>query len=89
MDHDDLFEQAVSSARSAGWSTPASCRSGWASPAPLHALHSPDIDAAIKTITENGGQILHGPDEIPGGDFIVKGFDPQGALFALVGSRRT
>ena len=24
----------------------------------------------------------------PGGDFIVKGFDPQGALFALVGSRR-
>jgi len=48
-----------------------------------------DIDAAINAIIDNGGQILHGPDEIPGGDFIVKGFDPQGALFALVGSRRT
>lgn len=47
-----------------------------------------DIDLAIDAITHNGGQILHGPDEIPGGDFILKGFDPQGALFALVGSRK-
>ena len=47
-----------------------------------------DIDVAIKAITDNGGQILHGPDEIPGGDFIVKGFDPQGTVFALVGARR-
>lgn len=47
-----------------------------------------DIDIACKAITGNSGQILHGPDEIPGGDFIVKGFDPQGALFALVGARK-
>jgi len=46
-----------------------------------------NIDAAIKAITDNGGQVLHGPDEIPGGDFIVKGVDPQGTVFALVGSR--
>ena len=45
------------------------------------------IDVAYNAITEHGGQILHGPDEIPGGDFIVKGIDPQGALFALVGAR--
>ena len=46
-----------------------------------------DIDLASRAITDNGGQILHGPDEIPGGDFTVKGIDPQGALFALVGAR--
>lgn len=46
-----------------------------------------DIDNAVTAIADNGGTILHGPDEIPGGDFIVKGFDPQGALFALVGAR--
>jgi len=47
-----------------------------------------DIDIALKAITDHGGQVLHGPDEIPGGDFIIKGFDPQGALFALVGARK-
>mgnify|MGYP003108907954 FL=1 len=46
-----------------------------------------DIDAAVETINNHGGQVLHGPDEIPGGDFIVKGLDPQGAIFALVGGR--
>ncbi|WP_347331720.1 VOC family protein [Marinimicrobium locisalis] len=46
-----------------------------------------DIDIACEAIVDNGGQILHGPDEIPGGDFVVKGIDPQGALFALVGPR--
>lgn len=47
-----------------------------------------DIDTACKAVTDNGGQLLHGPDEIPGGDFTLKGFDPQGALFALVGTRK-
>lgn len=47
-----------------------------------------DIDIALHAITDNGGQVLHGPDEIPGGEFIVKGFDPQGAIFALVGTRK-
>ena len=47
-----------------------------------------DIDLAVTTITERGGQILHGPDEIPGGEFSLNAVDPQGALFALVGSRK-
>ncbi|MCB1671602.1 MAG: VOC family protein [Gammaproteobacteria bacterium] len=46
-----------------------------------------DIDTAFQAISEHGGQVLHGPDEIPGGDFIVKGLDPQGALFSLIGTR--
>ncbi len=47
----------------------------------------PDIDKAAATIAELGGQVLHGPQEIPGGDFSMNAMDPQGAMFALVGKR--
>ncbi len=42
-----------------------------------------DIDAAVARITATGGQILNGPMEVPGGDRIVNGMDPQGAAFSL------
>ena len=35
----------------------------------------------------NGGQILNGPMEVPGGDWIAQGIDPQGALFAVHSSK--
>jgi predicted enzyme related to lactoylglutathione lyase len=28
-----------------------------------------------------------GPMEVPGGDWIVQGLDPQGAMFAVVGKK--
>jgi predicted enzyme related to lactoylglutathione lyase len=43
----------------------------------------PDINDATERIKGNGGQILNGPMEVPGGDWIVNGMDPQGATFAL------
>lgn len=43
------------------------------------------IKAAIAHVWEDGGTILHGPSEVPGGAQIVQAKDPQGALFALVG----
>jgi predicted enzyme related to lactoylglutathione lyase len=43
----------------------------------------PDINAAVERIKANGGTILNGPMEVPGGDWIVNGKDPQGASFAL------
>lgn len=46
-----------------------------------------DIDEAVTTITQKGGQILQEPIEIPGGDFSIVGMDPQGAVFGLVGAR--
>ena len=46
-----------------------------------------DIDAAFKRITDNGGKVMHGPTEVPGGAFIVQATDPQGAVFAVVGMR--
>ena len=43
----------------------------------------PDIDSAVERITANGGRILNGPMEVPGGDRIVNAMDPQGAAFSL------
>jgi predicted enzyme related to lactoylglutathione lyase len=48
----------------------------------------PDITAAIDCISANGGRILNGPMEVPGGDRVVNAMDPQGAAFSLH-ARRT
>ena len=47
-----------------------------------------DIDRAIAAINDGGGQVLNGPNEIPGGEFALNGMDPQGAAFGLVGPRK-
>jgi uncharacterized protein len=43
----------------------------------------PDINRAVERIKANGGKILNGPMEVPGGDWVVNAMDPQGAAFAL------
>jgi predicted enzyme related to lactoylglutathione lyase len=43
----------------------------------------PDINSAVERIKANGGQILNGPMEVPGGDWVVNAMDPQGAAFGL------
>jgi predicted enzyme related to lactoylglutathione lyase len=45
----------------------------------------PSVAAAKEAIEKSGGKIAAGPMEVPGGDYVVIGFDPQGAEFALVG----
>jgi len=42
-----------------------------------------DINAAAARVTANGGQILNGPMEVPGGDWVLNAMDPQGATFSL------
>lgn len=56
-------------------------------PAWLYYVTVADIDAATAKITANGGQILMGPMQVPGGDWITQAIDPQGAHFAVVGKR--
>jgi predicted enzyme related to lactoylglutathione lyase len=46
-----------------------------------------DIDAAVERVTASGGNVLRQPMVVPGGGWIVHAADPQGALFALVGTR--
>jgi predicted enzyme related to lactoylglutathione lyase len=54
----------------------------------LYYFRVADIDAAKRQIEAGGGTIMHGPQDVPGGDFIIIGSDPQGAAFALVGARK-
>src|SRR5262245_1690374 len=42
-----------------------------------------DVDAAAERVKANGGKILNGPMEVPGGDRVVNAMDPQGAAFGL------
>jgi len=48
----------------------------------------PDIDAAKAAVEAGGGQVVQGPDEIPGGEFSMNCLDPQGAAFGLIGYRK-
>ncbi len=46
------------------------------------------IDAASARVTAAGGKIAFGPQEVPGGSWIINCIDPQGAMFALVAPKR-
>jgi predicted enzyme related to lactoylglutathione lyase len=46
-----------------------------------------DIDAAAERVKTGGGQVFKGPVELPGGGWIARCRDPQGAAFALQGQR--
>lgn len=51
-------------------------------------FYVPAIDAAVERVTKGGGKILNGPMEVPGGQWIIQGLDPQGAAFNLVAPKR-
>jgi predicted enzyme related to lactoylglutathione lyase len=50
-----------------------------------HYFRVPSISAAKIAAEQGGGSIKVAPMEVPGGDHIIIGTDPQGAEFALVG----
>jgi predicted enzyme related to lactoylglutathione lyase len=56
-------------------------------PAPswLYYFNVRDINAAAERVKAGGGRILEGPVEVPGGNWIARCADPQGAMFALEG----
>jgi predicted enzyme related to lactoylglutathione lyase len=45
----------------------------------------PSVSKAKEVAESKAGKIVMGPMEVPGGDHILVGIDPQGAEFALVG----
>ena len=46
-----------------------------------------DVAATIAAITDGGGRLHHGPQEVPGPALIAIAQDPQGAWFAIVGPK--
>lgn len=59
------------------------------SPVPtwLPYFGSGGTDAAIERVKAAGGNVMHGPMEVPGGGWIAIAQDPQGAVFAFVGPK--
>jgi uncharacterized protein len=54
----------------------------------LYCFDVGDIDAAVKRVKTGGGQIIEEPFEVAGPSWIVQCIDPQGAMFALAGTRK-
>lgn len=46
-----------------------------------------DVEAAAEAVTADGGHVLNGPMEVPGGDIVAQCLDPQGAAFAVHAAR--
>jgi len=59
-------------------------------PAPfwLYYFNVPKLDPCVEAIKANDAQIVNGPMQVPGGQWIVHAVDPQGAMFALVANAR-
>lgn len=49
----------------------------------LYYVRVADLDATIERVEANGGAVLNGPMEVPGGDRVAVCRDPQGAHFAV------
>lgn len=56
------------------------CPSGW-----RYYIRVPSISKSVEAVKSGGGVVTMGPQEVPTGDHIIIGNDPQGAEFALVG----
>ena len=54
----------------------------------LYYFNVEDAEAAAGRITSHGGRVVNGPQEVPGGQWIVQAHDPQGAMFAVVAPKR-
>jgi predicted enzyme related to lactoylglutathione lyase len=52
-------------------------------PAWLHYARVADINAAVEAVKQQGGQVLNGPMEVPGGDWVAQILDPQGGATAV------
>ena len=59
------------------------CPPGVSQPFWLYYITVPDISDALSRVKSNGGQVMNGPMEVPGGGQVAQCFDPQGAAFAL------
>jgi predicted enzyme related to lactoylglutathione lyase len=46
-----------------------------------------DVDVAVRRVRAGRGEVLIGPVEVPGRRWMVQCTDPQGAIFALAGTR--
>lgn len=53
----------------------------------LYYFNVGDIDVAAERVKAGGGEVSQGPTAMPGGSWIARCIDPQGAMFAMQGTR--
>jgi uncharacterized protein len=53
----------------------------------LYYFSVADVGAAAQRVAAEGGKVLEGPTDIPGGGRVAYCVDPQGAVFALIGKQ--
>jgi uncharacterized protein len=61
---------------------------GFPQPQWLFYFNVDGADAAAQRTTQNGGRVLMGPQQVPGGSWIIQCQDPQGVMFAAVAPRK-
>jgi uncharacterized protein len=54
----------------------------------LYYFNVDGIDAAVARTLAAGGKIAMGPHQVPGGNWIVSAFDPQGGSFSLLSATK-
>jgi predicted enzyme related to lactoylglutathione lyase len=52
-------------------------------PAWAHYIMVDDVARVVDIVKGNGGQVMNGPMEVPGGDWIANCMDSQGGVFAI------
>lgn len=62
---------------------PANLRHLFPEPTWLFYFNVDAIDSAAERVRQNGGEVTHGPAQVPGGTWILQGVDSQGGMFAL------
>jgi predicted enzyme related to lactoylglutathione lyase len=50
----------------------------------IYYFRVPNADRAAEKVKAAGGQVTSGPMDVPGGERVFQGVDPQGAVFAAV-----
>jgi predicted enzyme related to lactoylglutathione lyase len=59
-----------------------------AGPCWLYYFNVEAADAASARVSANGGKVVNGPHQVPGGLYVTQCVDPEGALFGLVAAKR-
>lgn len=63
-------------------------QNGGPEPSWLYYFNVTEIDAAVTRVKDAGGEVIAGPHQVPGGEWIAQCRDPQGAMFAMVSPTR-
>ena len=50
----------------------------------LYYINVEGAEAAAGRVTKAGGKVLNGPQQVPGGQWVVQALDPQGAMIGLL-----